>query len=197
MLFAGLMLASSFLIQDATGIAVARPTGKAHLEPTTGSYFQIFEFHGRPPHTWEHASRMVRGYLHDNEREGRLATIKSNAVHYFLLLEFPEMREKPMWIGLRAQCNEYTDYIWTDETTLEDQTFRAWNAGTQQKIREFCRSNKDTGRTLPVYYDPTEFGVRWDVRDPRINIKYMMVEFPAPEEAVEETEPATETATGQ
>ncbi len=185
MLFAGLMLASSFLLQDDTGIAVARPTGVAHLEPTTGSYFQIFEFHGRPPHTWEHASRMVKGYLHQ-KREGRLAHISSTTVHYFLLLEFPELRQKRMWIGLRAKCNEYTDFLWTDDTSLADQSFRAWNPGAQKRVRDFCKRNKLTGRELPVYYDPNEFGVRWDVGGERTNVQHIMVEFPVPETAEEE-----------
>lgn len=171
---------------DETGIAVARPIGKAVLEPVTGSYFQVFEFYGRPPHTWRHAKNMVKGYRH-NDREGRLAFVKTGATHFFLVLNFEMLRAKKMWIGLSAECNDQADLIWLDDTPLGDGSFRAWSPVAQKGIREGCARYEGTGTQLPVFYDPTEFGVRWEIGTATMNITHMMVEFPIPPEEDEDS----------
>lgn len=171
---------------DETGIAVARPIGKAILEPATGSYFQVFEFYGRPPHTWRHAKRMVKGYRHE-DREGRLAFVQTGATHFFLVLNFEMLREKRMWIGLSAECNKQADLKWLDDTPLGDGSFRAWSPVAQKGIREGCKRLEGTGKQLPVFYDPTEFGVRWEIASETANITHMMVEFPVPPEDNEES----------
>jgi len=187
-----MLFAATLLFQglDETGTAIARPIGDAALEPTTGSYFQVFEFFGRPPYTWRHAKLMVKGYLHEG-REGRLATIKSQSVHYFLLVKFPMVREQKMWIGLSATCNEHADIEWLDGSSLSEAPFRAWNDGAQRKISRTCRAKAETGTVLPVYYDPHELGTRWEPGTATTNLRYMMVEFPVPAEESSE-EPATE-----
>lgn len=179
MFLSGVLVAAAMMFQvvDDTGTAVARPIGEVKLEPTTGSYFQMFEFFGRPPHTWEHAKRMVRGYRY-KDREGRLAHVKTGAVHYFLLLNFMEMRSKKAWIGLSATCGEKAEIEWIDGSQLADQSFRAWNEGTPRKISRTCKAAKDSGRVLPVFYDSHELGLRWESGAPRMNLQYMMVEFP-------------------
>ena len=179
---------------DETGIAVARPVGKAILEPVSGSYFQVFEFYGRPPHTWRHARNMVRGYRHD-DREGRLAFVKTGATHFFLVLNFEMLRAKKMWIGLAAECNEQADLIWSDETRLGDGSFRAWSPVAQKGIRDGCSRYEGTGTRLPVFYDPTEFGVRWEIGNVTMNITHMMVEFPVPEK--EDAEAPADGASGE
>ena len=181
----GVLVAAMMMLQDDTGIAVARPIGEAILEPVSGSYFQVFEFFGRPPHTWRHASRMVKGYRH-NDRDGHLAYVKDGATHFFLVLNFDRLRSTKMWIGLSAKCNETAELYWTDDTPLAEGSFRAWSPVAQKKFRDRCRSLQDSGTDLPVYYDPTEFGVRWEVGDPTTNIRYMMVEFPVPSETEED-----------
>lgn len=177
------LVASMMLIQnvDETGIAVAQPVGEAILEPISGSYFQIFEFYGRPPHTWRHATRMVKGYRHE-DREGHLAFVKDGATHFFLVLNFDMLRERKMWIGLSAECNEQADLKWLDDVPLAEGSFRAWSPVAQKNIRDNCKRLQDTGTRLPIYYDPTEFGVRWEVGSPGDNITHMMVEFPVPPE---------------
>lgn len=176
-----------------TGTAVARPIGDAHFNEKTGSYYQIFEFLGKPPHTWAHARRMVRGYLHDG-REGQLATVKDVDTHYFLVLNFLEMRTKAMWIGLSVTCNETAEIAWIDGARIEDQTFRGFGEGELRSISRACRSLKDTGVEMPIYYEPDEFGVRWRLARGNTDKQYMMVEFPEPleEEAEAEAEKATE-----
>ncbi len=185
------LVAAMMMIQniDDTGIAVAKPVGQAVLEPITGSYFQIFEFYGRPPHTWRHAARMVKGYRH-KDRDGHLAFVKDGATHFFLVLNFDMLREKKMWIGLSAKCNEQADLTWLDDTLLSDGSFRAWSPVAQKKFRDDCKRQQGSGTDLPIYYDPTEFGVRWEVGSPTLNIQHMMVEFPVP--AADEGEAATE-----
>ncbi len=175
---------------DETGIAVARPVGDAILEPASGSVFQVFEFYGRPPHTWRHATRMVKGYRHDG-REGRLAFVKTGATHFFLVLNFDMLREQKMWIGLSAECNDQADLKWLDETALVDGSFRAWSPVAQKGIREGCARLEGTGTRLPVFYDPTEFGVRWEIGGVNNNIKHMMVEFPVPPKETDEADPAS------
>jgi len=194
MSFSGLLIGAAMLLQgvDATGTAIARPIGEVHLEPTTGSYFQIFEFYGRPPHTWRHAKEMVRGYFHEG-REGQLATIKAQTIHYFLLVNFPMVQQHQMWIGLSATCNERAELAWTDGTTLQEYPFRAWNDGTQRKISRTCRDRAESGLVLPVFYDPHELGTRWEAGNANQNLRYMIVEFAVPVEDGEEqseTEPA-------
>lgn len=176
-------VASLMLVQavDETGIAVARPIGRAILEPISGSYFQVFEFYGRPPHTQRHAERMVKGYRH-MDREGHLAFVKDGATHFFLVLNFDLLREHRMWIGLNAECNKQADLKWLDDSTLAEGSFRAWSPVAQKNIRENCKTLEGTGARLPVYYDPTEFGVRWEVGSLGLNIQHMIVEFPVPPE---------------
>mgnify|MGYP000515237438 CR=1 FL=1 len=189
MSLSGMLFAVALLFQgvDETGTAIARPIGEAYLEPTTGSYFQIFEFYGRPPHTWAHAKEMVRGYYHEG-REGRLAHVKSQTVHYFLLVKFPMVRQHQMWIGLSATCNEKADINWLDGSSIKEQAFRAWNDGTQRTISRTCRSRKESGDVLPVFYDPHELGTRWEAGAAGKNLRYMIAEFPVP---VEEPEAKT------
>ncbi|MFC3051177.1 C-type lectin domain-containing protein [Kordiimonas pumila] len=188
MFFSGLLIAAAMMFQtdiDDTGTAVARPMGNAILEPDTGSYYQVFEFYGRPPYTWEHANRMVKGY-HYQGREGRLAEVKSGNTHYFLLVNFPDIRTNPMWIGLHVECNETAEIKWQDGSSLSEQSFRAWNDGTPKNISRTCREHKESGMILPVFYQAHELGVRWEVAQEKANMKYMMVEFPVPTEAEQE-----------
>lgn len=166
---------------DSTGTAIARPIGDVKQEETTGSYFQMFEFYGRPPHTWEHAQAMVSGYVYKS-RPGRLAHIKTSSIHYFLLLNFSDLHSKKAWIGLGAECNEKADIMWADGSLLKHQSFRAWNVGTLKKISRSCRAAKDSGKFFPVYYDSHELGLRWDINSPKGNLQYMVVEFAQPEE---------------
>jgi hypothetical protein len=188
MSFAGLMLAASMLTQglDDTGTAIAKPIGDVILEPTTGSYFQVFEFYGRPPHSWRHADRMVRGYFHEG-REGKLAHVVSGSVHYFLLSRFPIVRQEKMWIGLQVTCNEKAEIEWVDGGALADQSFRAWNDGTQKTISRTCRDRVESGYEMPIFYDPHELGTRWEAGNSRTNLRFMMVEFQVPKETDEET----------
>ena len=183
MSLAGLVFGAVMLLQgvDATGTAIARPIGEVHLEPTTGSYFQVFEFYGRPPYTWRHSNEMVKGYFHQG-RVGQLATIKSQNVHYFLLVNFPMVQQVRMWIGLSATCNERAELSWIDGTALKDHPFRAWNDGAQRKISRTCRTKIDSGTVLPIFYDPHELGTRWEPGTASQNYRYMMVEFAVPEE---------------
>jgi len=192
-----LMVALALMVQtgpDETGVAVAKPTGKALLEPDSGSYFQVFEFFGRPPHTFRHAARMVKGY-HYQGREGRLAHIKTGAIHYFLLLNFPEIQDKKMWIGLQAVCNETTEIGWFEGSSLGDQSFRAWNGGTARNITRTCKKYKESGMTLPVFYEAHQLGVRWEAGKDTTNLRHMIVEFPVPEEEPEPTDEPENTET--
>ncbi len=178
MFLAGVLVAAAMMFQgvDDTGTAIARPIGEVKLEPTTGSYFQMFEFYGRPPYSWQHAQRMVRGYRYQ-DREGRLAHVKSGAVHYFLLLNFMELLSKKAWIGLSAKCGEKAEIEWLDGSILGDQSFRAWNDGTQRKISRACAASKLSGKIFPVYYESHELGLRWETAAEKANLQYMMVEF--------------------
>jgi hypothetical protein len=187
-IFATLMMMQSL---DDTGTAVAQPIGRAQLEPVSGSYFQVFEFYGRPPHTWKHATRMVKGYHHEG-REGRLALIKDGTTHYFLLLNFEMLRTYKMWIGLSAVCNKQADLVWLDDTPLSETSFRAWSRVAQKGIRDRCKRLEGSGTALPIYYDPSIYGVRWEVADPQQNVIHMMVEFPVPA-AIEAEKEASET----
>ena len=193
MFLSGVLVAAAMMLQsvDDTGTAVAKPIGDVKVEPTTGSYFQIFEFYGRPPHTWEHAQRMVRGYRY-KDREGRLAHIKTGAVHYFLLLNFLDLSSKRVWIGLSAQCNEKADIKWLDGSDLSEQSFRAWTAGAAKNISRTCRAKKLSGDIMPVFYEAHELGLRWDISGEKSNLKYMLVEFPVEVESEAADAPATD-----
>lgn len=164
---------------DETGTAVARPTGEVKFSERTGSYYQVFEFYGKPPHTWEHAQRMVRGYVYEG-REGQLAMVKDVETHYFLVLNFPAMRTSPMWIGLSVQCNDVAETEWVDGSSLADQSFRGFAEGELRKISRECRRRKDSGEILPVFYEPDAFGVRWRLGRKGENKTLIMVEFAAP-----------------
>jgi hypothetical protein len=189
MSLSAILFATALLFQgvDETGTAIARPVGEAYFEETTGSYFQVMEFYGRPPHTWRHANAMVRGYVYKG-REGRLAHVTSQSVHYFLLVNFPALRQKPMWIGLSATCNERAEVAWHDGPDIRDQTFRAWNDGTRRRISRTCRANVDTGLVLPIFYTSDELGTRWEAGSAGQNLRFMMAEFPAPPKEVETPE---------
>ncbi|WP_417463547.1 C-type lectin domain-containing protein [Kordiimonas sp.] len=185
-ILASMVVALNMMMQgiDDTGTAVARPIGEVHFNEDTGSYYQIFDFIGKPPHTWVHARRMVKGYRY-KDREGRLAVIKDISLHYFLLLNFPMLRQQKMWIGLSVECNETADMTWVDGSSLADQSFRGFGEGVLRDISRTCRARKDSGALYPIYYEPDQFGVRWQMADARANLTYMMVEFPVPEEEAE------------
>ncbi len=183
--FAGIMLIGASLqsFNDYTGTAVAQPIGEAHLDPTSGSYYQIFVFHGKPPHTWRHARKMVRGYFHE-KREGRLAHVLNIKTHYFLISKFPMMFDQRMWIGLSVVCekDDGPQPQWTDGKLLKETTFRAWDPAAGQSYNRQCKG-KDYKTQIPVMYDPTQFGSRWRVEQINTNVKYMMVEFAEPVES--------------
>lgn len=175
-ILAGLMQATP----DATGTAIARPLGKAEFFSASDSYFQVFEFFGKPPHTWAHANRMVRGYRVEG-RDGRLAHVPDLETHFFLLSHFQLMNEQRMWIGLYVDCGERITTHWVEGPALDAQPFRAWIDTAPGTIRGLCRTHRSSGRPVPVFYEPSEFGVRWQAMAPGGNLKYMMVEFPAPD----------------
>ncbi|MCJ9430388.1 C-type lectin domain-containing protein [Kordiimonas marina] len=184
MSFLGMIAIVATLFQggvDATGTAIARPLGEAHEDPSTGNYYQIFQFYGPKPYTWAHAKHMVHGYIYEG-RVGQLASVKTLETHYFLLLQFPEMRKHKTWIGLSAQCNEQADLEWLDGTKLEDTNFRAWAADAQRKISRTCRDHRLSGNIYPIYYMPDAFGVRWEMGQSNTDIEYMVVEFPKSED---------------
>lgn len=180
---ANMMVALTMMLQgiDDTGTAIARPIGEVHFNEATGSYYQVFDFVGKPPHTWEHARRMVKGYRYQG-REGRLAIVRDIETHYFLIMKFPKMRETRMWIGLRATCGEGAELAWVDESSLQDQSFRGFGEGVLREISRTCRARPNSGDILPIFYEPDGFSVRWQVGAARTNQTYMMVEFPVPEE---------------
>jgi len=60
----------------------------------------------------------------------------------------------------------------------------------QKGIRDGCARLQDTATRLPVYYDPTEFGVRWEIGKVGTNIQHMMVEFPVPPEQLTDEAPS-------
>ncbi|WP_417451703.1 C-type lectin domain-containing protein [Kordiimonas sp.] len=190
---ASMMVALTMMMQgiDDTGTAIARPIGEVHFNEDTGSYYQVFDFVGKPPHTWEHARRMVKGYLQEG-REGRLVVVRDIATHYFLILNFPQMRQQSMWIGLAATCNETADLEWVDGTSLADQSFRGFGDGVLRDISRSCRARKGSGDVLPIFYQPDQFGVRWQVANAKTNKGYMMVEFPAPNEENQPNQPPEE-----
>ncbi|WP_262691517.1 C-type lectin domain-containing protein [Kordiimonas aestuarii] len=193
---ASMMVAVTMMMQgvDDTGTAIARPIGDVYLNEETGSYYQVFDFVGKPPHTWEHARRMVKGYRYEG-REGRLAVVRDISTHYFLIMKFPKLRQQKMWIGLRATCNETADLEWVDGTSLMDQSFRGFGDGVLRDISRVCRARKDSGDILPVYYEPDQFGVRWQVGSARTDMAYMMVEFPVPGD--DDEQPLDEAAAKQ
>ncbi|PCI63087.1 MAG: hypothetical protein COB37_05825 [Kordiimonadales bacterium] len=178
MFFASLVIASSLLVQSfsGTGTAAAKPLGKAVLEETTGHHFQIFEFVGRPPHTWEHAELMVSGYMHEGV-PGQLAKIPTADVHYFLLGNFPLVGTVNMWFGLTAICRDGTAFEWVDGTALVATPFRAWSDGAQRKISRGCRAGASSFKRFPVYYNSSKFGMRWEAANARTDVRYMIVEF--------------------
>ena len=161
------------------------------LEETTGHHFQIFEFVGRPPYTWEHAELMVSGYLHDGV-PGKLAKIPTADVHYFLLGNFPLVGAVNMWFGLTAICSDGTKMEWVDGTALEATPFRAWSDGAQRTISRGCRgANESSHRRYPVFYNSGKFGMRWEAGTISQDVRHMIVEFiPVEEEKAPEQEVA-------
>ena len=193
---ATMVVALTMMMQgiDETGTAVASPIGEVAFDADTGSYYQIFQFIGKPPHTWEHARRMVKGYQYEG-REGQLAVIRNIASHYFLLLKFPMLRQQKMWIGLGVTCEKKTSILeWVDGTSLADQSFRGFGEGVLREVSRTCRTVEYSKDIYPIYYEPDSFGVRWQLGRPKDNLLYMMVEFPKPAEAKAKDAPAPEVS---
>lgn len=166
---------------DATGTAVAQPTGEVVYREDTDTYYQIFEFFGSPPYSWEHAQFTVKGYRHKG-REGFLAKIPDAMTHYFVLGSLRQLRAQPAWIGMAFRCEEGVAVAsWDDGDLLKDQSFRAWAPNVGRKTRDACRGRMSSD-AIPVYYNPTDLGTRWEVASGKGNIQYLLVAFPPPED---------------
>ncbi len=163
---------------DATGTAIARPVGEAKFDAPSGSYFQVMQFYGPTPHTWEHAQVMVKGYRH-KDREGRLAHITTGEIHFFMMLNYPELQMYPMWMGLRVECKDKQGR-WTDNTLLREQEFRAWSDTTGKIIRDTCKREGEKSYVPFTYKGSETGGLRWHAVGKRTNVKSMLVEFPDP-----------------
>ncbi|WP_374763803.1 C-type lectin domain-containing protein [Yunchengibacter salinarum] len=187
----GMALSSGAVGQgvDSTGTAVAKPRGQAVQDPTSGSYFQLFEFYGPQPYSWRHASAMVPGYEYKGV-PGQLARIKQADTHYFLMVEFPVLRSAPAWIGLVGECGRGIEFQWVSGEPLSQSPFRAWAAGAREQARTLC-DRAPEGTRLPVFYEPSEFGTRWRVTRSNANQRLMLVEFPQQDPESDPDQPDT------
>lgn len=158
-----------------TGTAIALPEGDAVYHAESDTYYRLMRFQGSKPYSWEHALKMAKSYEHEG-REGFLAIIPDADTHYFLTGSLVTLRQEPAWFGLRVQCTPGVISKWYTGKPLTSQTFRAWAPDAIRRIRDMCTNTK---AYLPVYTQPTDLGVRWQVDRKSADRDLLLVAYPS------------------
>lgn len=110
--------------------------------------------------------------------KGRLAIIKSQATHEFILQNLSPPTYT--WIGLRFFCRQ-RELRWSNNETVKRGDWSAWHEKWDQGWATDCmRTGHSEGGIpwLPVAYTGVGEGFRWIVKGAAKNYNYLLVEYP-------------------
>ncbi len=156
---------------------------KPILDPSSGSYYQLYYIESGSKMDWWIAQRASNELLY-NGRRGQLATIKSGDTHFFLMSNFSvPTKGGKFWIGLRMSCAT-KGFTWEDGHKLSEQQFSAWTANLYRNEKVSCHPGSLAGAPpyLPVSLVSSDNSFRWEISGPRKWYNGMLVEFPKPAE---------------
>lgn len=151
--------------QNTTPVAI-----KPIYNPSTKSYFEL-RVDLPKPSTWEMAVRYARTKQFKGVR-GQLAEIKSIQTHSFLQANF-DVREEA-WIGLRYFC-AFRKLVWADGTEQPRSKFKMW---ARRWHRTEIRCGKNQIQYMPIYYQKSDQGFKWQASGPSKHFVSYFVEYP-------------------
>ncbi len=173
-LFAALFLPTS---------ADARPVlDKPMYDPVSKSYFELHKVTRDedrraveiPELPFDQAERFARQRTFKGVR-GRLAVVKSNETHLFLMQNFqPDL---PVWIGLRYYC-KLRELRWVSGEKVTRKSFQAWDPNWDQSGNAGCIKGRGQADWMSVCYSPVQDGFRWVMKGARKHYVMYFVEYP-------------------
>lgn len=168
-------LLAAALLLFATPEALAESTyGRPIYNPATKSYFELRG--DNREEVWMNARRRAEALEYKGVR-GRLAVVTSPETHSFLAKNFDIDVEA--WIGLRYWCT-YRKLQWVTGDVLSPEHFTAW-ASQWNKPEPIgpCEgaSTMVTGY-MPVFYQPTANGFKWQAVNAGKGYSRYFVEYP-------------------
>ncbi len=185
-------LAALLIIVALTAPAAAQQTGKPlyHTKvyfPATKSYFELVRAkpgdgaRARELSEIDWSTAVLRASQRSfNGTPGRLAIVRSPAVHRFLMETF--RLDTPAWIGLRYWC-AYNKLQWIDGKFHDRSDWANWDlvwnkSGAQRgpELRERACGRRDT--FWPVHYWPMREGFRWNANGTGKAFYSYFVEYP-------------------
>jgi hypothetical protein len=119
---------------------------------------------------WNEAEVMAQRRVFHGVR-GRLAVVKSLAVHEFLMRTFRP--DEPAWIGLRYLCREQ-QLQWVTGEVMKSDAFHPWHPVWEQSGVGGCA----TQQYLTVMYTPVDEGFLWVTKGVIKEEHYYFVEYP-------------------
>lgn len=179
MRFLSLALFVLFLLPAA---ATARPVfDKPMYDPASKSYFELHkvtrqenpgaEIPELPLDKAEHyaSQRMFKGV------RGRLAVVKSNETHLFLMQNFRP--DQAAWIGLKYHC-KLRQLRWVNGEQVTRNSFQPWDAEWDQSGNAGCIKGPGQADWMSVSYSPVQTGFRWVMKGARKHYVMYFVEYP-------------------
>jgi hypothetical protein len=164
-------------------VAVGEPVfGRPIYDPNTKSYFELVQvpfrnYNGRYECSWGDADKLARQRVYKGVH-GRLAVVKSEETHEFLLQKF-DVPQAEVWIGLRYWCS-IRQLQYTDGTIWKRGMFSAWDQRWDQSgvtpCAEWITDKKQ--QYMPVAYSKRENGFRWIAKEWHKFYEIFFVEYP-------------------
>jgi hypothetical protein len=138
--------------------------------PHTKSYFELRIDLPKPPN-WLTANKFAKTRTYKGVR-GRRAIVKDVETHSFLHANFHLNEEA--WIGMRFLCS-VRKLVWVTGDEQKRKEFSAW-ARSWHRTNVTCRTNRMA--FMPVYYQPTRDGFRWQASGQQKYFGSVFVEYP-------------------
>jgi len=163
--------------------ANAKPVfDKPMYDPVSKSYFELHKVtREENPRSAEYpdlpfnmaekfaSQRMFKGV------RGRLAIVKSNETHMFLMQNFQP--DAHAWIGLRYYC-KLRQLRWVNGEQVTRGSFQAWDADWDQSGDAGCVKGPGQADWMPVCYSPTSAGFRWVAKGASKHYVAYFIEYP-------------------
>ena len=162
--------------------ADARPVfDKPIYDPASKSYFELHKVSREenpsaeiPELPFDTAEKYASQRMFKGVR-GRLAVVKSNDTHLFLMQNFQP--DQPTWIGLRYFC-KLRELRWVNGEKVTRSSFQAWDPDWDQPGNAGCVRGKGQADWMSVSFSPVRAGFRWVAKGARKHYIMYFVEYP-------------------
>ena len=171
-------VASPLRAAELLNTPVYDPASKSYFEMVNGRNGLVVGYGSHEGPKWSEAYSLAEERVYKGVR-GRLAVVKSNATHEFLMRTFQP--ETNVWIGLRYWClSEKLQDV--TGAYLDKSTFMPW-AQNWRPDPFTCELDPYTHRPradnyMPIAYNGIGSGFRWFGETPSKRFYYFFVEYP-------------------